>query len=121
MSTCAFCRPLHDTRRCRYRKTAEARLLGNTTLVAQIDLALQHAVVAQQPDGWQELSEAGRAIEAVVHSLESDDRLGMVYCLFAHRVQDALATVTEAEIKDRLRRTLREFGTRYSRTPSGRV
>lgn len=119
MQTCAFCRALHETRRCRYGTTTRNRLLSDQAFIQRVDSALTESASIQEAGGrWLPITPIQEDLESRLRSLKPEDRVGIFYCLLAHRVDTAVrAPESEngggVDRNRRLRTLLQEFDSRH--------
>jgi hypothetical protein len=117
MQTCAFCKPLHETKRCLYGPVTRRRLLSDGRQQADWQSALDAALASEERgELWLEVRAIAASIEERVSGLSPADRRGLVYCYFAHAV-DRLARSANGGADNamltRARGLLQQFETEY--------
>lgn len=115
MKTCAFCHPLHATRRCPHGRVVRERVLVGEYLQqrqAELDYLLDEADEAER---WARVRALGETVEAGVRGLEREKRPEVAYCVLAHLIDPVLADRGDerAERRSRARTILRQFDRRY--------
>jgi hypothetical protein len=124
MATCAYCAPLHATKRCRYAGAVRRRLLSDSAFDQARQEELRSVLAQeQQSDLWLETRGWGARVEERVRSVTPADRRGIVYCYLAHsadsmaRGASAKAEGTTPEVR-RARGLLQQFEAEYPK-PEG--
>jgi hypothetical protein len=119
MQSCAFCRPLHETRRCQYGQTVRRRLLTDAPLLDEQRRRLDAALTQDDLDTrWQEVRRIGDSLSARLATLSPADQRGMTYCFLAHLVEDVLTDARanpspDGQRPSRSRGLLQQFDGRY--------
>lgn len=119
MQTCAFCRPLHETRECKHAPIVRRRLLADETARRQHQAEIEAALAEEDTNvRWQQVKLMGEQIEGQFADKEAADRKGIVYCYLAHEaaelVQAAKATPDKGGPRTkRVRGLLHQFDGRY--------
>lgn len=124
MQTCAFCKPLHETRRCLYGPVTRRRLLGDEQQEADWRAALDAALTKEgRAELWLEARALGARVEARVSGASPADRRGLVYCYLAHAVdrlaREANGTAAGNPVLRRARGLLQQFEAEYRPTGNG--
>ena len=118
MRTCAYCKPLHQTQQCPYRRLVYPlvhRTDFHPSPLSKIRLAFDKPDEIQR---WHYLSAIGREVERMLGDVGTESARAKVYCYLAHIADEILQTATgkteqDKKIRGNCRDMLFKFQSNY--------
>lgn len=126
MQTCAYCAPLHRTRRCLYGQMVRQAVLSDTRTATRVGDQFRQALSEEESTArWNQIRAIDSEIEPHLVNLQAGERAEAAYCLAAHLTAEIVSEERASPpqglaLAGRARGALRGFQSSYAReSPRG--